>query len=326
MTPHISSSAREIGLVDVELGSYNSSREDLTLEMDDHVRQLLCATMETIPTLACAPWCSQNTFAAPETPVIELMTRNKIAFYASRLATIFPPLVHFRNEELSQMLLDCFHPIRSERYHRRRRAFIRKVKSRHTPARYACHLREQGQVDEEEGAKFDDAPDHMRGEEWAWVGLPVPASLETSEWTRINLYAERQELVTPAKTKAHDRESISMSVRLSADSSSTSIMSVGITTPLSPLSMGREMMRDAPYETPSKTQGVKPDDKSPLALCREDSKDKTGRHQAPTPSNSMKGPSDKRQRAMNPFRTDGGELAEASGTIFPCLFDAEGRE
>jgi hypothetical protein len=88
---------------------------------------------------------------------------------------------------LSQMLLDCFHPIRSKRYHDRRRAFIRKIKCGKTPTRYRWNVA-PGDRDEEETAAFDDAPNHSRGDEWGWVHALTPKSLKTSLWTQVALY------------------------------------------------------------------------------------------------------------------------------------------
>ncbi|ODN86337.1 hypothetical protein L198_07356 [Cryptococcus wingfieldii CBS 7118] len=75
-----------------------------------------------------------------------------------------PPLHHLRKEELSQMLLDSFYPIRSERYHICRYKFVRKSEAGSTPARYAVHEEERRQ-DEGDKAEFDDAPGWVRGED-----------------------------------------------------------------------------------------------------------------------------------------------------------------
>ncbi len=91
------------------------------------------------------------------------MSENKALAYRNR---DFPPLVHYRNEELSQTLLDCFHPSRSKRYHERRYRFIRKVKAEKTASRYAT-LTAGTVLDIEETPAFDDAPGWIRGEEWS---------------------------------------------------------------------------------------------------------------------------------------------------------------
>jgi hypothetical protein len=114
--------------------------------------------------------------------LLDSMCASKAAFFASHR-----PLLDYRNEELSQMLLDSFHPVRSNRYHSRREAFIRKYKSTATPARYARALADG--ADEEDGPEFDDAPGWQRGTEWAFAGLPTPTSIATSADTRVNLYS-----------------------------------------------------------------------------------------------------------------------------------------
>ncbi|KAI5455914.1 hydrogenase maturation factor hoxX [Mariannaea sp. PMI_226] len=60
-----------------------------------------------------------------------------------------------RAEELGEMAKD-FWSARSERYHSRRRDFVRKVKPVRTPLRFASHRRHGGVEDEEESDAFDD--------------------------------------------------------------------------------------------------------------------------------------------------------------------------
>jgi len=92
------------------------------------------------------------------------------------------------------MLLDSFHPTRSGRYHTRRYAFIRKIKCSNTPTRYATHLSGKGFKDEEEEEAFDEAEAWVRGEEWGWVGMEAPKSMDTSEITRINLFPQDERI------------------------------------------------------------------------------------------------------------------------------------
>ena len=94
-------------------------------------------------------------------------------------------MVHYRNEELSQMLLDCFHPARSMRYTAPREKFARKIKVPVTPARYATA---EGRTDPASTPAFDDAPGWIRGEEWAYVALPAPESIKTSASLQIPLF------------------------------------------------------------------------------------------------------------------------------------------
>ncbi|KAI5456223.1 hydrogenase maturation factor hoxX [Mariannaea sp. PMI_226] len=64
-------------------------------------------------------------------------------------------LAAVRAEELGEMAKD-FWSARSERYHSRRRDFVRKVKPMRTPLRFASHRRHGGVEDEEETDAFDD--------------------------------------------------------------------------------------------------------------------------------------------------------------------------
>lgn len=177
MLPQSIAESFKTGLVDVSLGSALSTRAEIHALTLEYIRSLFTTTATT--TSRVAPWCRP----APGCPLIASMAQAKIATYARRTT----PLVHYRNEELSQMLLDSFHPVRSLRYHTRRYKFIRKVKASGTASRYAGALA-PSHADEEELQEFDLAPGWVRGEEWAWAGLEQPASLRTSEWTRINLY------------------------------------------------------------------------------------------------------------------------------------------
>lgn len=114
------------------------------------------------------------------------------------------------------MLLDCFHPVRSLRYHDRRRAFIRKFKNDKTPTRYMTHLHDAS--DPEDTEEFDDCGPWQRGTEWRFINSAPPASLETSAWTAVPLFpdatrdfddfltvagqvAQRKEIVTMIKDK-----------------------------------------------------------------------------------------------------------------------------
>ena len=63
-------------------------------------------------------------------------------------------LAHARATELAQMSMD-FWSARSERYHSRRRDFVRKVKPSCTPLRFASHRRHGKMMDEEEQTEFD---------------------------------------------------------------------------------------------------------------------------------------------------------------------------
>lgn len=177
MLPQSIAESVKTGLVDFSLGSPLSTRAEIHTLALQYVRSLITTTSSSATRVA--PWCRP----AARRPLIDAMAHAKTATYAKRTT----PLVHYRSEELSQMLLDSFHPVRSLRYHTRRYKFIRKVKASGTASRYAGDLA-TGQIDEEELQEFDLAPGWIRGEEWAWAGIERPASLWTSEWTRINLY------------------------------------------------------------------------------------------------------------------------------------------
>jgi hypothetical protein len=193
MLPMDTNVARKGGLIDLEVGTYDSLPASLDSAFVGEISGMLSAASYTLSSgsdstgFRCAPW-SRNHSTKGMTPqgvvlLTDFMSRNKANTYKYR---DFPPLLHYRNEELGQMLLDCFHPVRSKRYHTRRYKFIRKVKAGGTPSRYITH--ESVQPDEEELESFDDAPGWVRGVEWSRVGLPAPESLKTSEWTRIKLY------------------------------------------------------------------------------------------------------------------------------------------
>ncbi|ODN78355.1 hypothetical protein L202_03997 [Cryptococcus amylolentus CBS 6039] len=186
MKPLNTSLARAYGLVDGEIGSGGSSvlsSEDLFISA---VRTILSSSSTNAP-YSSAPWArpTKPERSTADKPLVAAMAEAKVRYLTT--TRTFPPLHHFRQEELSQMLLDSFHPIRSERYHSRRYKFVRKSKAGATPARYAVHEKERRQ-DEEDKAEFDDAPGWVRGEEWAWAGLEAPKSLKTSEVLRIPLY------------------------------------------------------------------------------------------------------------------------------------------
>ena len=145
-------------------------------------------------TLKCAPWVDspvsplEVTEKDGRTPMlVDWMCANKQNYFAkNRSEWHNPPLLHYRNEELSHMLLDCFHPTRSLRYHDRRRAFIRKFKSDTTPTRYMTHLHDA--PDPEDTEEFDYIGPWKRGSEWRFVNTLAPASLETSAWTPVPLF------------------------------------------------------------------------------------------------------------------------------------------
>ncbi|KAK4960177.1 hypothetical protein LTR10_003068 [Elasticomyces elasticus] len=91
---------------------------------------------------------------------ISLLTKNPAlhrGHWKSNVDLSPASLARARARELSEMAKD-FWSLRSVRYHSRRHDFVRKVKSNHTPLRFATHRRFlQGvQIDEEELDSFDD--------------------------------------------------------------------------------------------------------------------------------------------------------------------------
>ncbi|KAK8849425.1 hypothetical protein IAR55_004757 [Kwoniella newhampshirensis] len=192
MKPLNSDIAHTYGLIDMQIGSASQTQAETEPLFVDSVRAILSGTSKNLvsanATLRCAPWATYKSKQAgspldTSLPLVQFMCNNKSTNYRDR---DFPPLLHYRNEELSQMLLDSFHPVRSKRYHSRRYKFIRKIKAESTPARYMLHG--DAKPDPEDLPGFDDAPGWKRGEEWAWAGLDTPDSLKTSEKTRIDMW------------------------------------------------------------------------------------------------------------------------------------------
>ncbi|WVW86599.1 hypothetical protein I302_108649 [Kwoniella bestiolae CBS 10118] len=215
MKPLNTSLAHEWGLIDIEIGSSTQTSSESEPLFVDSVRTMLTGKAEDMfsPTFQfrCAPWCRPTYTSQDPQSLVSAMCENKLRTYENR---DFPPLLHYRNEELSQMLLDCFHPIRSNRYHSRRYKFIRKVKADSTPSRYILHRPEREiKVDEEDTREFDDAPNWTRGEEWGYVGLVAPKSLESSEKTRIDIFyrSESEEPSAIVDSTSHEVPSLTSS-------------------------------------------------------------------------------------------------------------------
>jgi enoyl-CoA hydratase/carnithine racemase len=203
MLPLSAIRSRELGLVDVVVGGRDTPTAESEALMVDFLRNLVNAPAAVLgsPEYPSAPWTKTVPgSASSETArtLIDLLTDNKRRRYEGASHT---PLVSYRHEELSQMLLDSFHPHRSQRYHTRRIKFVRKVKAEGTPTRFNFH-RVHLARDEEEGASFDDAPGWVRGEEWSWVGLQTPASMATSEGLLIDFAARVPPLTATVSRRA----------------------------------------------------------------------------------------------------------------------------
>lgn len=175
MLPIDPEQAKDMGLVDKVIGTRMSSPEEIEMGIKAHVSQLGRARVGEQSRFKTFPWKSNASSGSqevsPVTPLIDHLVQLKKAHHAQ----LEFPLVHYRNEELSQMLLDFYHPDRSPRYHDRRRAFVGKHLPKATPLRFAEHNREgEEDLDIEERDVFDDAPGWTRGEEWRWAGEMVP--------------------------------------------------------------------------------------------------------------------------------------------------------
>jgi len=174
MLPMSPIEAKDIGLVDHVLGSRASTPDEIDRDIKGYIQALAIARAGEHARFQTAPWLQTPTSGdrvSPVAPLIDYLIELKKGFH-SRLEH---PLVAFRSEELSQMLLDFYHPTRSFRYHTRRRAFIGKHKADSTPLRFAEHNRTPRTFDEEEDDMFDAAPAWERGKEWIWVGKDAPS-------------------------------------------------------------------------------------------------------------------------------------------------------
>lgn len=197
MLPMTATAASKIGLVDLVL-----SRDDNNLIPPFHgpdlgLEEKIFMSLSPEVALKCAPWCYRRAHDPTEIPPTIMETAaNKVAYFARNRADFsLPALVHFRYEELSQMLLDCHHPQRSQRYHTRRRAFIRKAKCGKTPSRYAPAIK--GLIkDEEHSIHFDAVGDWVRGSEWdKFLSEFKPPMLKFSAWTRVILFPREEEIL-----------------------------------------------------------------------------------------------------------------------------------
>lgn len=196
MLPLSATRSRELGLVDVVLGGRDTSAATTQALMTEYIRTLASAPSAALGSehFPSAPW-TKTVAGAPISStrtLVDRMCENKRLRYESANHI---PLVNYRHEELSQMLLDSFHPTRSARYHTRRIKFVRKVKAEGTPTRFVTH-RVHAKLDAEETAEFDSANGWVRGEEWSWVGLQTPSSMATSANLLIDFAAPVPPLTT----------------------------------------------------------------------------------------------------------------------------------
>jgi hypothetical protein len=197
MTPMTATAASKIGLVDLVYERHVKDPIPLFDGPDWIAERTVALMMWKGVSMRCAPWCyerDENNIALPTS--IETMPINKVRYFASSRADFsLPPLLNFRCEELSQMLLDCHHPTRSQRYHTRRKAFIRKTKCGKTPSRYAPAIKGLVQ-DEEHSIDFDGTGPWERGSEWQkFLGEEKPQMLRYSAWTRVVLFPEEEPFI-----------------------------------------------------------------------------------------------------------------------------------
>ncbi|CAE6436939.1 unnamed protein product [Rhizoctonia solani] len=180
MLPMNAAEACRLGLVDEVMKGGDA---DCYIERTKaYVRQLAGERADAISKYKSAPWTrSKSGEVHPNIPLADLLIANKLATHAA----FTRPLVSYRHAELSQMLLDFYHPTRSKRFSDRRRAFVRKLAPKATPLRFATHRREAGKLDEEETDEFDAAEGWTPGTgvEWGWVGLPAPPTSEA--WKEV---------------------------------------------------------------------------------------------------------------------------------------------
>ena len=357
MLPMSTAEAHAIGLIDIEVAATTSLRHDVQSSCINQIHAILEASSTEIMdgSFTCAPWSSYNSVQKGASPprrrmsLVQFMSENKALAYRYR---DYPPLLHYRFEELSQMLLDCFHPIRSKRYHERRYRFIRKVKAEKTPYRYAAHV-VSAVPESEDTAEFDDAPDWTRGEEWGWVEMETPTSLSTSEKTRIDLWYSplnpRKGSATSSAFSAPNIVETRMSTSASVSSDSTG--------PLTPSSSKRSLnlfagknkkeKRDRPVTpikpartlTASPKREHRPTSPSPgrfKTLTRQVSSvilSLGSRSSSPTPSTHVPGEglesADKMHHVLPPVPTATEleyqipQIANADVCDFPCLYNPD---
>jgi hypothetical protein len=197
MLPMTATAASKIGLVDIVYDREGDVEIPPIRGPDMQAEKTVALMIWPDLALRTAPWCEYRSDDGEEIPTTLLtLCQNKVDYFARNRADFsLPPLIHFRYEELSQMLLDCHHPKRSQRYHTRRRNFIRKTKCGKTPSRYAPAIK--GLVkDEEHFIEFDATGAWERGSEWPkFLEEVTPPMLKFSAWTRVILFPEQEVII-----------------------------------------------------------------------------------------------------------------------------------
>ena len=222
--PVSAAQAQAIGLIDHTTGTFSMTPQEINEQMRSLVIAIANAPSSSplAQSLKPAPWARCSHDHAPHIegaslPLTEVWTRNQVC-YMSHLPM---PVAQMRQVEEEEMTIDGFDPVRSKRYHTRRYAFVRKVKAKSTPFRYARHA--QG-VDEETTDAFDRThPEYQAGMYWPAAGLETPAHLLPPE-RRLALGMERRESEATTTSSVSDpASSLGMGHSTSADTTATTI-------------------------------------------------------------------------------------------------------
>lgn len=222
--PISAAQAQAIGLIDHTTGTFSMTPQEINAQMRSLVIAIANAPSSSplAQSLKPAPWARCSHDHAPHVdgaslPLTEVWTRNQVC-YMSHLPM---PLAQMRQVEEEEMTIDGFDPVRSKRYHTRRYAFVRKVKAKSTPLRYARHA--QG-VDEETTDAFDRThPDYQVGMYWSEAGLETPVHLLPPE-RRLALGMERRESeATTTSSVSEPASNLGMGHSTSADTTATTI-------------------------------------------------------------------------------------------------------
>ena len=135
LLPMSSIQAKALGLVD-EVIPYSSS--EANQHISKMVKTVLSRRVESRVFGSISPWCLPlSTNLETGAPLLPALLENKLRTFA----TLSIPFSEVRQAELNQMLLDFYHPYRSQRYHSRRTAFARKIAPKSSPNRFALHRR-----------------------------------------------------------------------------------------------------------------------------------------------------------------------------------------
>lgn len=166
MLPMSAEEAKDIGLVDHVIGNGSEGQRETLEQVKAAVRQLVTARADEVESDASgllragAPWTKstastlpslrkeaehstlvQSILAAKEAYLTRLFSATARRTADGTIVSFTEGFAAYRRAELDNMRLDFFHPVRSQRYHSRRVAFVRKLVPSNTPARFALHRR-----------------------------------------------------------------------------------------------------------------------------------------------------------------------------------------